>query len=110
MIRRARLILLALGLMVGWLAAPMAHAHAPAVTAVTAPCPDHHMPPCPEAPRHHPDAPACATAAGCPALTAAPPAAIAVPAAPTRVALRPPRLMLPDGIVPPPDPRPPRRA
>lgn len=106
MIRRARLALLALGLLLGWLAMPLApvadtRAHHDGITATTpcaVPCPETSLP-----------QPGCAMAAGCPALAAVAPAATVTVTAITRDAIvAPARLALPDGIATAPEPRPPR--
>jgi hypothetical protein len=115
--RRPRLVLLMLALCVGWLAAawtPTASTHVETSATAAAPCGMAHAGmPCSDDSTPtpgHAGMPGCATATGCPVLTALAPAPAPLTTRSPRAQPRPPRLALPDGIVPPPDRRPPRRA
>lgn len=104
-----------LALCVGWLAAawtPPPQPHVQSGALVMMPCAPAHagMLCSDDTTPGHAGMPGCATATGCPALTAIAPAPIRLATMSARAQPRPPRLALPDGIVPPPDRRPPRRA
>lgn len=118
MIGRLRLVLLVLGLVLGWLATPFAPAmdsafadHGGTVVASAEPaepCRDHHAAPCPPAPRHAEGGAICATPAGCPVLVAIAPALPRARTVTPHPLAPPPRLALPDGRAVPPEPPPPR--